>query len=574
MRKITTLALLFLCCLTISAKDRNEAEMMQIATRALLGNDNSPSSRATVSTTLEKSVSLNQIAIYSSKGRGFVIVSKDDAFKPVLGVSETGFDANNIPDGLRWWLRETEKSLQYMKEAGMTMSSTRADNSDNYLLTSTWSQGSPYNLFCPVINNETAQTGCVATALSQIMYYYKYPARGKGMGSYTVTDSTKVTGITTTYDNQPINNTYDWANMRSQYINPTPVPTTSNSAVATLMFDAGKAVNMDYAESGSSAMSLDGARALFNNFSYDSLSVNIYDRYFFTDDEWMSMIRTEIEADRPVYYGGNDSIDGGHAFIFDGIRSDNTVHVNWGWGGQGNGYYSIDQLRPFINGIRKTYLTNGSGFNDGQELIIGIKPQATPDAGEENTSYWVTSGYSLDLTDGKLYCTLTDIYNYCCRYFDGRIDLVFKDASTNIDKYSLLLNLYDSNSDTDPEPIVPSYMGFAFYDDNQDPEPTDLSFATQDLQPGTYNVYLGTRSKDEKDYKKVRTFGGPIAYTLTKAANGTLTLTETSTLGINNIHIDRKPQQDRTYLINGTAVNNNSNIHGIFIRNGKKFMRK
>lgn len=566
-RRITFL-FLTLCCLTVNANDRNESSMRQIAINALTDNASMAKGNNVSLGSLKLLAKQSQYSIYGIKGRGFVVVSKDDAFQPVLGISETDYDINNLPDGLRWWLRETERSLSLMKANGEILYDNRTGITTYGFLKTQWDQLKPYNLLCPVINDTNAPTGCVATTLAQIMNYYQYPAQGKGYGGYSVTTYASETdneGTTKQFTNQLINGTYDWSGMKDSYRS-----TDDAQGVATLMFDAGKAVDMNYAASGSGAMSYNAARALFDNFSYDSLAVNCYDRMFFSDDEWMNMIETEIANKRPVYYAGSDSVDGGHAFVLDGVNSEGQVHINWGWSGAGNGYYSIDQLRPYNKATRK-YLSNGEGFTESQEIIIGIKPQQTPDANEENTSYWVTSGYDMQVNDNKLFITLYDLVNYGVRYFSGKVDLVFENTQD-----TLCSPIYDSYEGTDSATNVPSYSGFSFYDENLHSDSIELSDEVSELAAGTYNVYLASKSNDEKEYKKVRTIGGPLVFTLTKAADGSLSLGGNAT-AIRSVNVakesDTNTSSDKIYRLDGSLVHDAS-VPGIYIQNGKKFIKK
>ena len=133
-----------------------------------------------------------------------------------------------------------------------------------------------------------------------------------------------------------------------------------------------------------------------------------------------------------------------------GIQSDGKVHVNWGWGKSGDGWFDIDVLRPNITGF------TGEGFNIGQSMVLGFKKQETPSADEENISQWVTDGYSFYISNNELHVKLTNAYNYSHRVFEGRLDIVLQGTGDNNSK------LYtDPIFETDTEtPYVDMLSGF------------------------------------------------------------------------------------------------------------------
>lgn len=191
-----------------------------------------------------------------------------------------------------------------------------------------WGQGSPYNLQCPVKSGVHCQTGCVATAMAQIMYYHKCPAEG-----------------------------YDWDNMQLTYTgNETDE---QKQAVAKLMHECGVAVNMEYGISTSAAWEGDAAVALVNKYGYDEGVKEVY-AFEYTAEEWEELIYTELSNGRPVMYGG---IPSGftHQFICDGYK-DGKFHFVMSWNFKADGYYTFEEL---------------GYFPDSQTAIIGIMPKVT-----------------------------------------------------------------------------------------------------------------------------------------------------------------------------------------------------
>ena len=549
MRVFFTFLVASLLSLSATAKDRTESEMMKIAKQSLgmsVGTD-ARLYQSKASATLSKLESTDQLNVYGAKGRGFVVIAKDDDFTPVLGYSDTDYESGNMPCGLKWWLRQVTESLQARKAVGLTYQPAvyATSTATNFVKTS-WNQEKPYNTLCPKINGTAAPTGCIATAMAQIMYYYKYPTSGKGTGSYTVTIS-KNNKKNYTCD---INSTYAWSNMKEKYLSSTK---DVGNAVATLMRDAGAASDMNYELGGSGASDFSAAIGFCDNFRYDSLALKRYDREFFADTEWMNLIRTELEAKRPILYCGQDPVDGGHAFVFDGINEEDKVHVNWGWSGSGNGWYDVNVLKPTSYG--GSGLSDGEGFNEFQSMIFGFKTQETPDATEKNTSLWGTSGYGFSVEDNKLQVSLIDAYNESFRWFDGVVDIVLKNVNDENDIQTV--NLVDKKD----WGLFAGGTGVSFTD-NDDMVTYDLNEDFPKIAPGTYQLYLGSKSTEESSYQYVRTVGGILTYTLTVNADGKMTVSEGEqiTNGIASVTAPADNHLTKTYDLQGRALPTGSRL--------------
>lgn len=338
MRESIFLFLALFLTAVAQGRERTAAEMRQIAMMQL---GLSATTRAS-SAELKRMYTGEMLSIYGTD-KAFVVVSSDTQFTPVLGYSDTSFNSDNLPANFRWWLARITASMRNGYVSSYTP--TRSTSSGSYLCTAQWGQESPYNLNCPKSfgrYGSNLYTGCVATAMSQIMYYYKYPATGSGTDcTYTVTRSSSSEGTT---HSRNFTSTYDWSNMIDDYTGQS--TSTQQQAVATLMWDAGTAVHMQYTSDGSGAFTNDAASAFVENFGYDSLSVNYLTRLYYSDEEWMSIIDNEISNGRPILYSGVDATSGGHAFVIDGIDGNGYVHVNWGWDGTANGFYDIADLKP------------------------------------------------------------------------------------------------------------------------------------------------------------------------------------------------------------------------------------
>ena len=545
MRKTLTLFIASLFAMPSFADDRSEQEMQTIALQALCSSNLQAggAKKAAANIAVEKYQSLDMVNVYGIKGKGVVFISKDDDIEPVLGISDEDFDVNNMPCGMKWWLNTANKSLERMKAKGITYSANpmAASGRPTYFIKTYWNQDKPFNNLCPQINGSAAPTGCIATAMAQIMKYYQYPATSKGTGIYSVTtykDKNDKEGTTKWYKRE-LGHTYQWTAMLSSY---GIVSEDENDAVATLMADAGAASQMNYQANGSGTIEWYAAKGFAENFRYDSLAISCLQRDFYTDAEWMEMVRKEMEAKQPVLYCGSDEIDGGHAFLLDGIQEDGKVHVNWGWGKSGDGWFDIDVLRPNITGL------TGEGFNIGQSMVLGFKKQETPSADEENISQWVTDGYSFYISNNELHVKLTNAYNYSHRVFDGKLDIVLQGMGDNSSK------LYtDPIFETDTEtPYVDMLSGFNYGDKDQPEVDFNLSQESElkNISAGTYKLFLGSKSTKEKAYQCLRSVGGTIIYTLTVAADGTMTLAQDGTSAISAVAVKQNISAPYTYIYN------------------------
>lgn len=545
MRKTLTLFIASLLAMPNFANDRSEQEMQTIALQALCSSNLQAggAKKAAANIAVEKYKSLAMVNVYGIKGKGVVFISKDDDIEPVLGISEEDFDVNNMPCGMKWWLNTANKSLERMKAKGITYSANpmAASGRPTYFIKTYWNQDKPFNNLCPQINGSAAPTGCIATAMAQIMKYYQYPATSKGTGIYSVTtykDKNDKEGTTKWYKRE-LGHTYQWTAMLSSY---GIMSEDENDAVATLMADAGAASQMNYQANGSGTIEWYAAKGFAENFRYDSLAISCLQRDFYTDAEWMEMVRKEMEAKQPVLYCGSDEIEGGHAFLLDGIQEDGKVHVNWGWGKSGDGWFDIDVLRPNITGF------TGEGFNIGQSMVLGFKQQETPSADEENISQWVTDGYSFYISNNELHVKLTNAYNYSHRVFEGRLDIVLQGMGDNSSK------LYtDPIFETDTEtPYVDMLSGFNYGDKDQPEVDFNLSQEPElkNISAGTYKLFLGSKSTKEKAYQCLRSVGGTIMYTLTVAADGTMTLAQDGTSAISAVAVKQNISAPYTYIYN------------------------
>lgn len=353
--------------LPLQAERINEAEARLIAGQFL-----SPTgTHAALLRSMPKSQAQERYADYyvfnQEGGEGFVIVAGDDSAYPILGYSHKGtIDYDHAPAQLQAWLDGYAQEIRYLRR--QAPAATRADEEaagytpvQPLLGDIAWDQLEPYNGMTPCYVGTThSATGCVATAMAQIMYYHRWPAQGTGSHYYTPV------GWNTEIGADFSQSVYDWEAMLPQY--DTNSPQQAKDAVALLMRDCGYAVNMVYGEQSGSNIE-EWPVPLTVNFGYDP-GIGLLKRQYYTQEEWDGIIRAEIDAGRPVFSTGFTESSGGHAYVFDGYDADGLIHVNWGWSGMANGYFRTSALTPATQG------TGGSagGFNYRQGIIIGIQP--------------------------------------------------------------------------------------------------------------------------------------------------------------------------------------------------------
>ncbi len=290
---------------------------------------------------------------------GFVIVSGDDRTVPILGYSDKGkISDDNMPDNLRGWLEGYALQIEALDEGAEP-----ANHEGSYmpaiepLIKTKWYQAEPYNLLCPTyIDNDGEEmrysTGCVNTAVAQVMNYYQWPKDCPAIDAFT----TKTKRI---YCPALPATTFKWELMKNEYY-----PYNrgeSEDAVAELMVYIGQANKTDYEESGSGTNV--NLEAMSNIFGY-SRCARLISRSQYSTDEWESLIYRELASHRPVLYGGYAEEGMGHLFVCDGYKGNGLYHINWGWGGGSDGYYVLSALRS---------------FKYRQQAFVGFKPAGDDD---------------------------------------------------------------------------------------------------------------------------------------------------------------------------------------------------
>ena len=380
--------------------------------------------------------------VFNAGTNGFVIVAGDDNVSPILGYSnESTFDPNNIPPNARKWFEGYKEEIRYVIEQNIaateqiqqqwtdyynnTPKLVHKAGSVNPLLSTQWDQGTYYNTLCPGSGSTKAVTGCVATAMAQIMNFWKYPITGTGFHSY---NSQNYGTLSANFGST----TYDWSNMPNKLTSSS--SQTQKTAVATLMYHCGVSVDMDYSSSGSGAYVISAQSpvqhcseyAFKTYFGYKN-SLRGLQRSSYTQARWIDTLKKELNAGRPVLYTGYGTA-GGHAFVCDGFDNNDYFHFNWGWSGVSDGYFAVNALNPSALG---TGGGNG-GFNSGQQIIVGLEPPDGNWTGDTTSTI-------------KLYSTLSMPSSYI--WFYNSISLTAKIANYDITTFNGTLGAAVFNSE-------------------------------------------------------------------------------------------------------------------------------
>lgn len=341
----------------VFSAQREKRAMVRIAQRALQGepvNTRAAGDGGDVSLWIEK----EYVAVFQSEGGRIAVVTADDRFPEVIGLSD-GAVRGDLPDALQWWLasvdRQIGRAVARAGESTRGVDETLPDAVEPFVKTA-WGQTAPFNAKCPtkVQNGESkpCKVGCVALAMGQVMRYYGHPHQGTGSKSYGLTQRVSADFASTTYlwESMPERAGTEWSQQETD-------------AVGTLLFHCGVAVSTMYGLATSTVIRNQSIpEAMVAYFGYDAVTIRYLDRANYDDSTWKSIIRQELAEARPVIYTGNSATYGGHAFVLDGYNSAGDVHVNWGWFGNGNGFYNIDLIEP------------GVDFNQKQAMVVGIRP--------------------------------------------------------------------------------------------------------------------------------------------------------------------------------------------------------
>ena len=532
MRQYLLLLSCIWCTLT-SAAERSDAEMMEIArsklqvtarTRGVL-KGNAP-------ILLRETRHYN---IYGSDNRGFVIISRDKSQTPVIGYSHNRFP-KNLPPSMEWFLEMA--SNEVCNNAHFIKEQESLPKEVSSFVKTKWGQGEPYNMFTPTYKQSGQKlhypTGCVATAMAQVMRHYNSPAAGTGGSAYYVDGKTLpvIVDFSKTI--------YDWGNMLYNYSSD--YTNSQAEAVATLMYHCGAAVEMTYDTSGSGALMYMGCKAMRNKFGYGE--AHYYLRSFIDEKEWLTLIFETLSRNEPIIYGGQDSKYGGHAFVLDGYDEDGLVSVNWGWNGDADGFYDITLLNP-----------RRQSFQYGQDMVISGKPES---------EVCLSSSWGLGdtlkivrLTNDSILVNCEGFFNLDPNPFEGELGLIAEQEGV---KFEIFADLTDNRVDFG--------KGYAL---------NDADIYVGDLPEGEYQVYMACRAKGEDDWHRMRSHEEVPGICILKKMADDIELPNNSSyeMSIRTMRQNKAFIDHRIFDIRGRSLGTSTDAlpKGIYIIGGKKVVK-
>lgn len=290
--------------------------------------------------------------VINAEDGGFVIVAADDRIPDVLGYSEKGnLDISNLPSNVKWLLDSYQEIIQDIEDGNGIIYTTYDTKPEVApMITTSWGQGSPYNRLCPTFGGQCL-TGCVATAMAQVINYWKWPIDETNSVSAYSTSTNKI------YMPELQPTTFDWDDM-------------TNNNIAKLMLYCGQSVEMDYGVEASGASDIDIPDAMYTVFGYASSTHRVL-RSSYGDEAWESLIYDEIQSGRPVLYSGVSGSNG-HMFVCCGYN-EGKFYINWGWDGDYDGYYDLTLLNP-----------SSYSYTQNQTAIVGIQKPIYNELDEED----------------------------------------------------------------------------------------------------------------------------------------------------------------------------------------------
>ena len=468
MKRTILLVLCMMAVMAMNAGDVTPNEALQKATQFVnnrIAHGHGPRLAPGAQPRLTLASRVSGLYVYNVQNKGgFVIVSPDDETETILGYSDSGeFDESHMPDNMRYWLQGYAEEIAFVRGTRYEVRGTEDVRGTRYevrgtedvrgtryevrgtanapaaastiktsiapLIQTHWNQSAPYNNLTPLWDGSShSATGCVATAMAQVMYFTEMRVE-----STTTTTTTEIPGYTSKQLNKdidpiPVGTEINWSNMQLTY------PSTgtdaekeaADEAIAQLMYYCGVSVGMNYyQQSGANSNAI--VPALKNYFGYNTTTQQAI-RSDYTYGDWINLIYFELSQGRPVLYGGQSN-GGGHAFICDGYDMEDYFHINWGWGGQSDGCFKLSVLNPQEQGIGGSSSTDG--YHYGQVAIIGI--QKLEESGEmsdiqKNTGFVLSCTkvtFSENPTVGKDITATLTITNSGSSDYDGDINIGF-----------------------------------------------------------------------------------------------------------------------------------------------------
>lgn len=412
MKKILLLMVGMLVAFSLSAAHISELDAQRLAVNFINGNTGKVIFKA-------KKVGMQQVRSANLQAEnfygfniadgGYVVVSANSDTYEILGYADSGtLNPDMMPENMKQWLKGYDEAIKAL--AGTDVQTVSAPvvtgEAISPLLSTKWYQDAPYNQYCPTVltkegATEVAPTGCVATAMAQVMYYHQWPiAPCKEIPGYKFFPAY---GDSITMNALPAL-TFNWNDMLHSY-STVEGTESQKTAVAQLMQYCGQAVRMVYAAGGSGAQETAIATAARTYFGYDKGTKPVF-RTYYSISQWENMIYEELKAKRPVPYAGQSG-SAGHSFVCDGYDGNGLFHINWGWGGHSDGYFRLSVLNPYNNSSIGSSASH-MGYSYSQQVVLGMQPPTEGTESHDQDIYFSlvepvqfhSIGYGVDIMFG------------------------------------------------------------------------------------------------------------------------------------------------------------------------------
>lgn len=424
---------------------------------------------------------------------GFVLVSADERTTPILGYGEGGMNVDSLSPEFVWWMNRYAQQLEVLSSNPARAAKAASSYSAIApIIGSQWSQSLPWCYKCPTKDGYYCVVGCVATAVSQAMFKYKYPTTGKGSHSYT----TKTLGIAlsanfgaTTYDWSNITATSSWPgweNIDADYL-------AQMEAVSTLCHHVGVACDMNYninSAGGSGANTPEALQALVNYFGYDA-GMRAYPAMCYDNEYMLNVIHTDLAAGRPIVFSARTVNNEGHCFLCEGMNSTGKLYINWGWGGSNDGYFELSLLDPEDQGIGGS--ASDLAFTEDVVFYTGVQPE---NGGKEEVGPLTYYGTKLSSTSQSISSavtfTVSHVTNQGVYGFNGRVGMAVYDMAGN----------YVGSTDADWKTTGAFGAGY-FYNSAQ-----SYTLHMSGYTPGQYQVAVSYWQNGESKPRPMLTEGG------------------------------------------------------------------
>ena len=351
MKKLSLLLITFALITGISAKSIDVETARNIGSSFMVSTNRAETASINLTYVGKTCSGVEAFYVFNCQPKGFVIVAADDRMRPILAYStESKFDIVAAEEGanvfLDAYISDLEIAISENIEQPYEKDLSRGNRAVGPLCSSTWHQTQLYNDQCPADlegYNGHVKVGCVANAMGQIMRYWEWPKTGVGSNSYYCSGYGSTSYGTLSANFGEADYRYE---LMPDFLDYTS-PQREVDAVALLEYHAGVSVEMDYGPNASGAMSAMVVPAMKQYFRYSN-NASFVDRDDYSDQQWISLLKNEIDNGRPMYYSAysytKGDTRGGHAFLCDGYDENYFFHFNWGWQGFDNGFYSINAM--------------------------------------------------------------------------------------------------------------------------------------------------------------------------------------------------------------------------------------